>query len=685
MLYNDPVILRTALHIIFVLFLLTNSFFAAEKIPGTKMFTLRAAVDEECNLAQEKENLLRLIEEVSGEFEKEFHTGFSVAEWAEWQSENSAASIDDLAPAFFKQVTKKKADIAIGFTCQENLRGRYGVAFYEEGYILIRVVKDPALLKQVLKHELAHLFGATHVDDPDSLMDRFLRGDKIKEKNREIIELHRERNFKGVDFPAPSQNWQRLLVLYLEVARENEKLSNSRLSPRECRELKMWLTGTALSKRKSEKLQQAYSKLENVYIYLSLLYIEMKEYGQVIGECEKALRIAPSLYEAYNLMGIASRRGGHIDRAIRCYRNALKINRSSSKIYYNLGIAYAKKGDLEQALSAYMKAIELNPNFGHVRNNVGYIYLEQGNIAGAEAKFREAVSLDRFYPIAHSNLANVLLKQGKIDEACERVKKALALDPKLPGPHNILGMIYSQRGELREAEQEYREAISIDPDYYKGYANLGNIYLKSKEYAKAGECFTKAITINPKFAAAYTGLGDCYIRLGEYKKAGDILEKALKIDEKNTKIYLNLSFIKIKKGLYPAAISHLKKAIEIDPELDMAHQNLGIAYFLSGRVDDAERALVRAAEINPRLKETWSILGDLYLAGHEIDKARQAYEKSLAIDPHQGKVHNNLAVVYYYKKEYKEASRHIEEAGRLGFKVSGGFKKELEKHLRNRD
>ena len=36
---------------------------------------------------------------------------------------------------------------------------------------------------------------------------------------------------------------------------------------------------------------------------------------------------------------------------------------------------------------------------------------------------------------------------------------------------------------------------------------------------------------------------------------------------------------------------------------------------------------------------------------------------------------------YHYKKDYKKAFKHMQEAERLGFKVNEGFKKELGKHL----
>ncbi len=695
--------------------MLGNLLLSGETGPPTRLFTVKIAVDEEGSLNKQKKYLTKLIKEVSADFEKKFNMGFSITGWETWQSSNSARSIDSLAPSFFKQLGKKNTAVIFGVTFQEDLKGEYGLAFYEEGYVLIRAVKDPALQKKILKHEICHLFGAAHVDDRNSLMDRFLRGNKLKEKNKRIIELHRERNFQGVDSPAPRQNREKLISLYTGIARENEKLPAGNFSPKKRKDLRHWLTGVKISKKKSAVVQEAYVRLENVYIYLALLYIGQKKYGETISRCNRALRINPQLYEAYNLMGIAFRRSGEIDKAIRHYHKALELDRSSGKIYYNLGIAYAKRGerssqplkggengrstfgqrnadsaayfpgktgnDFQPAASAYLKAIELNPNFAHPHNNLGYILLEQGDIEGAIARFREAISLNPYYGIARSNYANALLEQGQPEAAFAAVGKALELDPRLPGAHNILGMIYSQKGELEKAEQAYKKAISCDPVYYKGYYNLGNLYLNRGELKKAYNCFQKALTANPGFKAVYSALGDCYIMMGKFERAEEALKKILEIDSTNAKVYLNMSFIKIKKGDFTATVDFAKKALRLDPGLELAHQNLAIAFFMTSRLVEAEQEFTKAVEINPSLKQAWSSLGDIYLGAGKIEKARSAYEKCLQLDPKDGKVLNNLAVVYYYKKDYKQAKKFVEKAERLGFKVNEGFKKELEKHL----
>ncbi|UCH97663.1 MAG: tetratricopeptide repeat protein, partial [Candidatus Aminicenantes bacterium] len=477
--------------LVFILVLLLGTMLFSS-LPGNtikkRTVTITLAVDENCFTKKQdpRDFFKTLINDISADFEKDFSLQFVVEKPVQWKydGDKPSLSIDSLFSYFVKTVPRGHTDVVIGLTCQKGLKGEDGISFYHEGYVLVRWFDDLSFLKKVLKHEICHLFGATHVNDSDSLMDRFLRGDNINKINREIILLHRDRDFKGSRFPLAAHKMNRAAALYKEIAQINEKLIPNNLPPMKKRRLSIWLQAERVSGKQLVEVQKEYERLEDVYHCLALLYIELKEYPQAISLCRKALRINPQLYEAYNLMGIAFRRSGQIENAISSYHDALKINPSYQRIYYNLGIAYMKKGDKEQAISAYQKAIAGNPHLADAWNNLGYIYFEKGDIDRAVFHFKTAIACNPYHPLAHSNLAEFLMQKGETDLAMQTVKKALALNDQLPGPHNILGNILTRQGQLQEAEKEYKTAISLDSTYYKGYYNLGNLYKKQKKFSR---------------------------------------------------------------------------------------------------------------------------------------------------------------------------------------------------------
>lgn len=655
---------------------------SAEQSLENRIVTMVLAVDDTCSPGKHVDHFKTIISEISTELQRDFALQLKVEKCVPWKCHKQFSSLDTMFPYLLKTVPKKYANMVIGLTCRKNLEGQHGLSFYQESYILVRFSDYPWYFKRLLKHEIYHVFGATHVNQASSVMDRFLQGDKLDRLNREIIRLNHDRDFKGVRFPLDPHQLEKAAAIYREIAHVNEKLLPNNLSPIEKRRLRKLLQDEKpLNRQQSTQIQKQFVRLEDVFLALAHLNIEMKKYPRAIRECQKALRINPQRYEAYNLMGIAYRRSGEIEKAIKNYNKALKINPSYQRIYYNLGIAYMKKGDLDKAKSVFQETISVNPNFADAWNNLGYIYLDRGDIDKALHHFKTAVDCNPYHPLALSNLAEVFLEKGEFDRAFQYVQQTLTLNVQLPGAHNTLGKIHNERGELEKAENHYKTAISLDPSYYKGYYNLGNLYLKQKKINRAVESFEKAIAIKPGFAMAYAGLGDAWLVSNQPQKAEEAFQEAIKWGHRDAATYLNLSFIKIQQKDFTAAIDRVQKALEINPRLAMAHYNLGIAFFMTRGFKKAEQAFIRAIKLDLGLKDAWSGLGDLYFQNQQLEKARTSYLKYLAIDPSSGRVHNNLAVIYYYRKEFQLAQREMIEAEKSGFPVNEGFKRELKKAL----
>jgi len=642
------------------------------------------ALDDACQQETCGWGAAETLQEVSAYFEREFHFRLSTTKITSWQvpRRNENWTLAELLQQLLQTVDREDADIVIGVTGRAIDSPNLGWSYFQEGYVMVRWCDDANLRRRVFGHEIAHLFGATHVEDSDSLMDRFSRGQNLTGFNREIVRLHRDRDFQGIRFPLSSPNLARAADLYREIARYNERLAPTISADTRDPRLGIWLRGGEPTPAQSAKICKAFARLEDVYICSALIRIEMKEFVAAISECRLALRINPAQAEAYNLMGIALRRSGRIDEAIESYRSALAIDPLVQGIHYNLGIAFMKKGNTAAAKNAYLKALEANPRMSEAWNNLGYIHLETGEVAKAIDHFQTAIRHHRHYPLAQANLAEAYLRNGDREGARAQAQQALALDERAPEPHHILGRIHSDLGEWAEAEKEYREAVSLDPAYFKGYYNLGNLYLKKKAAAQAAECFEKTLSLNPQFVEAYVGLGDAHLLLPDIDRAEQAFQKALEMGQRNTELFLNLSFIRIQKRDFASALTLARNALAIDPGLALAHYNEGIALRLSGRSQEAEGAFIRATQADAKLKAAWSALGDLYCQNDQLDKALASYRSAVALDPDDGVMHNNLAVVHFLRKEYAQALEQVQEAERLRFAVSPDFKQELQKALK---
>lgn len=638
--------MKTFLKLCLVLCLLSAVLYPRKDPESPRVISVAIFLDEEAREHSSDDFYKKLLNQVSDLFEKHFSVSFSIKDPGQWESDNNHTTLASLFQDFCQQNLGKDGDICLGFTAQKNLSGKSGISLFQEAQILVRVSENRDYLLKVLAHEFSHIFGAAHVDNPESLMDRFLKGNGFDDLNRKIITLHKHRQFKTLGYPLPSAWFKYLVNLYQAIALANEQLKTSRLPKYRKDQIRKQLISD--QEIDSETLQIAFRRLENVYIYQTFLFIEMEKYDNALKACQKVLKINPDLTEAYNLMGISSRRKGDIDKAIHFYNRILKEDPCYPKVNYNMGIALAKKGEIEEAKDFYLKAIHCNKNFASPWNNLGYIALERGDIDSAIDHFRKAISINPHHPLAHSNLAEAFLRKKRIPEAREEVEKALSLDASFPGPHNVLGNIYSELGEFEKAEQAYQKAITIQPSYFKAYFNLGNIFFKKKAYTQALPFFQKSIRLNPGFGNGYAGLGDCYLLLKQYDKAETEFKRAYEKGYETARLHLNLSYIRIRHKDFSGAIESATRAIKLDPLLEMAHKNLAIVYFKQGKLSRAELEFKRVLEINPR----------------------------------NGAIHCNLFVIGILKKEYKKALKHMKMAEKLGVQVDQGLKKELQKILK---
>ncbi|MCX7913472.1 MAG: tetratricopeptide repeat protein [Thermodesulfovibrionales bacterium] len=100
--------------------------------------------------------------------------------------------------------------------------------------------------------------------------------------------------------------------------------------------------------------------------------------------------------------------------------------------------------------------------------------------------------------------------------------------------------------------------------------------------------------------------------------------------------------------------------LEPPPLTPYEHIMLGFAYESKGLLDDAIKQYEAAAKKNP---DALLYLGNAYFLKGELDKAESCYKKSIRERPENSDAYNNLAWIYYLRKEnLKEAKYLVKKA-----------------------
>jgi tetratricopeptide (TPR) repeat protein len=275
-----------------------------------------------------------------------------------------------------------------------------------------------------------------------------------------------------------------------------------------------------------EKSQNDF-KIAVTFFRLGNNYGDQSEYEKAIASFEKAVKIKPDLYEAFNNMGLAYSEKKEYDKAIECYQKAIEIKPNFDEAFYNIGLAYHDKKDNDKAIKYYGIAIEIKPNYHEAFLFMGIAYFWK----------------------------------GEYDKAIECYKKVIEIKPDYSNAFYLMGNAYSNEGEYDKAIECYQKAITGKRKVvHEAFYGIGYAYESQGDNKKAIHFFEQAINIKPNFREAYGSLGFCYMKIGSINEAEPILLKAIELGDNDTS-NMNLGHVYLCKNEEEKAIECYKTSL----------------------------------------------------------------------------------------------------------------------------
>jgi tetratricopeptide (TPR) repeat protein len=104
-----------------------------------------------------------------------------------------------------------------------------------------------------------------------------------------------------------------------------------------------------------------------------------------------ALQINDQNYYAHYSMGLALRRDGELDEAVKHYQQAAAIDPQFPEAEHNLGVALAKQKKYQEAITHFRKALAINPGRPNSWSNLATAYAEVGDFERAHTAAQKAL------------------------------------------------------------------------------------------------------------------------------------------------------------------------------------------------------------------------------------------------------------------------------------------------------
>jgi len=178
---------------------------------------------------------------------------------------------------------------------------------------------------------------------------------------------------------------------------------------------------------------------------------------------QEAVKIDPSLWLGYYLMGITHETQKNYKAAVKDYERALDLVPANADVHLALGIVYYEAGGFSQAIKEYQKAVDLNPRLIQGYYNLGVVALTRHDRWHANRFFEQCLEINPNFAAAYNTMGYMAYISRKYDDALELLSKALRCDSTFSPSYLLRGFVWKQKDNNAKWLEDWDLALRLNP------------------------------------------------------------------------------------------------------------------------------------------------------------------------------------------------------------------------------
>lgn len=372
----------------------------------------------------------------------------------------------------------------------------------------------------------------------------------------------------------------------------------------------------------------------NAYVWMTVAYANLAEYGKAMTAANYALQYTPkkqkvTIAYVYALRGQIYLELEDTVSGLADYTQAIKIDPTDYEYYENRADVYFEAGQYDLGNADYLRMMKMEPG-----NSTGYMgygrnLRDQGKLEEAIAQFTYAAKLDTENPYPYAWRADCYIRQKKYEEAVDDLIHALDIDDNGKAAQ-MLATIDKEGFDLAAARLKVQ--LAKNPNISKWYTYAAWFYEEHKMYKKAIELYKQAKVLNADvwYDAQIAG---CYDELGDYTNALKYAYSVYEADTTDAGTVMSISYFYSELDSLETAINWAGKAIALAPDEGRFYYRRGRYLSKLNRIEEAIEDYTMAITLDS--KDAWALMarGRLYQGQGKEELARKDFEKAIALEP----------------------------------------------------
>ena len=457
---------------------------------------------------------------------------------------------------------------------------------------------------------------------------------------------------------AAESRWLELMAAASEEARRNA----SDPTPQAYKIQAMRMLGeTDAALKQADEAVVRFSDNAAVILERAWVHLFRCDWSRALTDARRAAGIAPALYDAAIIQGIAYRELRDWDNVVMAYGKALNLRPDDATALLNRGRAYVEKSMWLEARIDLDKSIFLNDRSVEAFYHRGRAHAGSGKLVDAVKDFTAAIRLRPEATAPYVARAEVLARAGQWDFAARDAYTAIALGareispfrtacqasvalgdfealaeyaaggigiaPDNPDFHRFSGRAFREKGELMNALAAYDQALQAAPGDAVVLLERAMTGILLHRYEQAiADC---TASLAAKFSStAYALRAFAHLKAGALEIALEDSTNALTLDPKEVMALLVRANVSLAKGMITDALGDSRKALRLDPGQPWAYVTYGSALAMEGRWEEGLNILGQAIILAPGDGEAHLARGRCLAAMGRADDAMKDFEKA---------------------------------------------------------